>query len=225
MIRPRTDHGRLFHSPLFALASLGLLANALATALAPALVSSHPVWLIVLDARNRHLALAAGAGVGVVPFFAIGLFRGLVFDPVFFALGRTRRDTAVQWLQKRSRRSARAVTTIMSVFERFGILLMFVSPNSAVCVAAGASQMRWRKFLIVDTISTTLQVTAVWVLGARFRQPLEALVAYISNNAVVLTVASSAFVVLVALRDRRRRRRQIRGNKAPVELAMSPPKG
>ena len=225
VIRPPTNHGRFVRSPLFALASLALLANALATALAPALVSSHPVWLIVLDARNRHLALASGAGVGAVPFFAIGLIRGLAFDPVFFALGRTRRDTAVRWLEARSRRSARALNTIMSVFERFGTLLMLVSPNSAVCLAAGVSEMRWRRFLVVDIISTMLQVTAVWVLGAQFRQPLSALVAYISSNAVALTMASSAFVVVVALRDRRRRRRQFRDNGVAAELPVSMPKG
>ena len=44
--------------------------------------------LITLDARNRHLLLVVAAGIGAVPFFAIGFFRLLISDPLFFLLGR-----------------------------------------------------------------------------------------------------------------------------------------
>ena len=204
---PGQRHQRSRHRWLVVVATLALLANAVATALSPVLVSSHPTLLILLDARNRHLVLAAGAGVGAMPFFLIGAIRGLVFDPVFFALGRTRRTAALGWLRKRSRRSDHTLDRVLSLFERWGPFLLFLSPNTGICLIAGISKMRWRWFLLIDAVSTTLQVTAVWLIGSQFRQPLGLLVEFVGRNAMPLTVVSSVFVIGTTLRRRMRRSR------------------
>ena len=200
---------RWSRSWLFAVGSLAILANAVATAAGPAIVASHPLWLLVLDARNRHLALAVGAGVSAVPFFAIGIARGLVFDPLFFLLARHHGEEATRWLAGTSPRSARMLGTAQSLFDRAGALVLFASPNYAVCLVAGQSQMSWRRFIVVDTLSTVFQVSAVWVLGMRFREPLGLLVGYAGAQAVPLTAASTSIVAMAMIRNRRRRRRAV----------------
>jgi membrane protein DedA with SNARE-associated domain len=67
--------------------------------------------------------------------------------------------------------------------------------------------MSWRRFVIVDALSTTLQVTAVWMLGSQFRDPLSTLVRFMGDHALRLTLASTLVVALVAVRNRRRRAR------------------
>ena len=191
---------------LFAIAAAAIAANALASAAGPALVASHPLWLVALDARNRHLVLAIGAGVGATPFFALGIARGLVFDPLFFLLARRHGDEASRWLSTKSPRSGRMLETIRSLFERAGTVVLFISPNYAVCLVAGQSKMSWRRFLLIDALSTTLQVSAVWLLGSRFREPLSVLVRTMGDNALPLTALSTFVVGALVARNRRRRR-------------------
>ena len=200
LLLPRRD------AVLFAIAAAAMAANALASAAGPALVASHPLWLLVLDARNRHLVLAVGAGVGATPFFVLGIARGLMFDPLFFLLARRHGDEASLWLSTKSPRSGRMLETIRSLFERAGTVVLFISPNYAVCLVAGQSKMSWRRFAVVDTLSTTLQVSAVWLLGSRFREPLSVLVRTVGEHALPLTVLSTFAVGAFAVRNRRRRR-------------------
>ncbi len=192
-------------TPLFAIATVAIAANVVASAAGPALVASHPLWLLVLDARNRDLVLAVGAGVGAAPFFLLGIARGLVFDPLFFLLGRRHGDEASRWLAAKSPRSGRMLETVRSLFERAGSLVLFISPNSAVCLIAGQSKMPWRRFAVIDTLSTLVQVSAVWLLGSRFREPLAVLVQMIGDHALPFTVLSTFTVAALTLRNRRRR--------------------
>lgn len=214
--RTRSGAAERTGSLAFALASVALAGNVLATALGPVLVASHPLWLLLLDARNRHLALAIGAGVDATGFFALGISRALVFDPVFFALGRRHGDRALDWLAARSPRSARTVVRVASLFDRAGPALVLLSPNYAVCLAAGSSRMSLRRFLFLDAVGTTVQVYAVWLLGDRFREPLGIVVAFIADHALALTTLSIAAAAVAAVR---RRRSRLRPPEAAVEAA------
>lgn len=204
-LRPELRRSRR-DTVLFAIASVAVLANALASAAGPALVATHPLWLLVLDARNRHLVLAVGAGVDVTPFFVLGVARGLLFDPLFFLLARRHGDEAVRWLATKSSRPGRMLEVVRSVFDRAGSVVLFISPNYAVCLVAGQSKMSWRRFVAIDALSTTLQVSAVWLLGSRFRDPLSALVRMMGDHAVPLTLLSTLVVAALGVRNRRRRR-------------------
>src|SRR5215210_2038139 len=70
------------------------------TALAPTLLTHHPLWLLAIDSRTRHLVLVAAKSVDVEWFFVIGLMRLIASDPLFYLLGREYGEVALRWTEE-----------------------------------------------------------------------------------------------------------------------------
>ena len=151
---------------------LVVMAN-VGTALAPTLVNHHPVLLITLDARNRHLLFVVAAGIDAAPFFLVGFFRLLVSDPLFFLLGRWYGEPAMQWLEaKAGKGSTRQLRWLERKFGKFGYPLVAVMPNNAICLFAGTSGMRPRTFWTLNIVGTIGRLIFIWFLGKALKDPL-----------------------------------------------------
>ena len=68
------------------IAALLVVAN-VGTILSANLAKDHPVTLLALSARNRHLLLAVAAGIGAVPYTVVSFLRLLAPAIAFFLLG------------------------------------------------------------------------------------------------------------------------------------------
>ena len=58
-----------------------IVASNVGTILSASLVRDHPVALLALSARNRHLLLTVAAGIGAVPYVLVSFARIMPIRP------------------------------------------------------------------------------------------------------------------------------------------------
>jgi membrane protein DedA with SNARE-associated domain len=190
---------------------LVVMAN-VGTALAPTLVNNHPVWLIMLDSRNRHLLLVVAADIDPLPYFVIGFFRLIASDPLFFLLGRWYGEGALKWLEHKAGTGAtRQLRWVERVFGKIGAPLVALMPNNLVCLFAGASGMRPRVFWTLNILGTIGRLIFIWFLGRALEEPLGYVLDFIQRYQWPLLGLSVAIVVFQAGRA------QARGEIEPID--------
>ncbi len=172
-------------------------------ALAPTLVDTHPLWLMVLNARTRNLALVTNQ-IDTVPFYGVGVGRLLVSDPLFFLLGYWYGDSAVTWMERRTRTWGQMMRSVEQGFGKAAYPLVFLAPNNFICLFAGAAGMPIGAFFAVNLAGTAFRLWLVRKFGEAFDRPLNALVDWIGDHRLILLVVSFALVGLsIALEARR----------------------
>ncbi|MDP9420224.1 MAG: VTT domain-containing protein [Actinomycetota bacterium] len=170
-------------------------------ALAPTLVVNHPLLLLALNTTTRHLVLTS-TSVDFVPYLVVGLVRRLLEDPLLFLLGRWYGDDAIGWVDDKVG-GGRFLRAVQRNFHWIGWLLVAVAPGGVVCVLAGASRMPTAVFLVLNIAGTIATIVALRRFGDSFAGPIDAAVAFIAENVVVLTAASVGLTVAYVLRRRR----------------------
>jgi membrane protein DedA with SNARE-associated domain len=177
------------------------------TALAPALLTDHPLVLMSLNPAPRHLVLATNS-VDWIPFFVVALARLFFPDPFYYLLGRAFGADAIAWIERRSGTSGKWVRWLERLFARAGIVLLFVAPAGLMCVLAGASRMRPALFVTVNLLGTLTGLLLVRLFGAALAEQIEVVRQFVQANVVALTLFS-VVAVLVSSWVRRRRARRI----------------
>ena len=71
-------------------------------ALAPKLVEDNPLLLIAMNARNRNLILVTNQ-LDAVSYYVVATLRLLLSDPLFFLIGYWYGDTALTWMEPRTK--------------------------------------------------------------------------------------------------------------------------
>jgi len=71
-------------------------------ALAPKLVESNPLLLIAMNARNRNLILVTNQ-LDAASYYVVATLRLLLSDPLFFLIGYWYGDTALTWMESRTK--------------------------------------------------------------------------------------------------------------------------
>jgi membrane protein DedA with SNARE-associated domain len=201
--RPLRPPGRrrllLVSVALAVVATLAVAGNALA----PTLVVSHPLVLLALNTTTRHLILTSNS-VDLVPYLVVGLGRRLLEDPFLFLLGRWYGDEAIAWVDAKLG-GGRTLRWMQAHFHRVGWLLVAVVPGGVVCVLAGASRMPPALFLVLNIVGTVATILVLRRFGDVFAGPVDATVAFMADNVVVLTAASVILTGMYVIRRRRRR--------------------
>lgn len=198
--RPRPTGRRrllLVGAALAAIATSAVVGNALA----PTLLVSHPLLLVALNATTRHLVLTSTT-VDPVPYLVVGLGRRLLEDPFLFLLGRWYGDEAVAWVDSKVG-GGRYLRAVQRNFHRVGWLLVAVAPGGVVCVLAGASRMSTAVFLVLNIAGTVATILLLRRFGDAFSGPVDAVMAFVADNVVVLTGLSVLVTVVYLLRRRR----------------------
>jgi membrane protein DedA with SNARE-associated domain len=185
--------------PLGVIAAAAVVGNALA----PTLVVNHPLLLLALNTTTRHLVLTS-TSVDFVPYLLVGLGRRLLEDPFLFLLGRWYGDDAIAWVDAKVG-GGRFLAFVQRNFRWVGWLLVAAVPGGVVCVLAGASRMRTAVFLVLNVGGTVATILALRRFGDVFAGPVDAMVAFVGDNVVVLTGLSVLLTGLFLLRRRRRR--------------------
>ena len=137
--RPSRRALTLVGVPLAITVALGYLGDALA----PSLVDTHPAWLIALNARNRNLVLVTN-DMDAWSYYAIGVVRLMISDPLFFLLGYWYGDAAVAWMERRTKTWGQLLRQAEGWFGKAAHPLVFVAPNNVICLFAGAAGMSLR---------------------------------------------------------------------------------
>jgi membrane protein DedA with SNARE-associated domain len=164
-------------------------------ALAPTLVDTHPAWLMALNARTRNLALVTN-DVDAWTFYGIGVTRLVLSDPLFFLLGYWYGDAAVAWMERRTKTWGTMLRQVEQWFGKAAYPIIFVAPNSYVCLFAGAAGMPIRAFLAVNLAGTVARLWLVRRFGEAFESPIDDVVDWIGDHRVPLLALSIGLVIL-----------------------------
>lgn len=171
-------------------------------ALLAQLVDRHPLWLIALNARNRNLVLVTN-NLDAWSYYTVGSLRLLASDPLFFALGFLYGDRAVQWLERRSSTFGAIVRSWEDLFRRASYPLVFIAPNNFICLFAGSAGMRPGVFAVLNVSGTFARLYLIRVLGETFSSPIDAVLGFIQDYRLPLTLLGIGIVAVTIVRDRR----------------------
>src|ERR687897_2361334 len=185
--------------PLVTLVVLGYVGDASAATL----VDRHPAWLIALNARNRNLALATNY-LDAWTYYGVGTARLLVSDPLFFLLGYWYGDAAVSWMERRTKTWGQMLRQFEQWFGKAAYPIIFIAPNSYVCLFAGAAGMPLRAFFAVNIAGTVARLWLVRRFGEAFEAPIDDLVGWIGDHRIPLLVLSVGLVVLSIVMEARK---------------------
>jgi membrane protein DedA with SNARE-associated domain len=196
---PRTPPNWL--GPVLIAIVVGLYILGFATGgLAPELLKNHPLSLIALAPRYRWFILTASR-IDVVPYFAVGISRLLLSDPVYFALGWFFGDKAISFFEDSLGKPTIDKTRELFLKASTVMALFFAGP--IICVLAGAAGMRPRKFFTLNVIGTTLLVIGLRAFSSTLDGAIKPILRFndrYSRYILIFTIAISALYISRAVR-------------------------
>src|SRR5687768_4487107 len=144
---------KLLAVPIVGLIILSNVGNALA----PDLVNSHPLQLIAMNASNRNLILVTNQ-LDALSYYVVGSLRLLVADPLFFLIGYWYGDTALTWMERRTKTFGQTLRQWESWFGKAAYPIVFVAPNQYICLFAGAAGMSTIGFFATNISGTLVRL-------------------------------------------------------------------
>jgi membrane protein DedA with SNARE-associated domain len=202
---PRMDERRRRRRLALLLAPISCLvvASMVGSALAPTLIVEHPAWLLVLDARIRHVLLVANQ-LDAVPYYLIGTLRLTLADPLFYLLGYWYGEAALAWVDNNSGSVGRLLRVVERFFGKASYPLVFLAPNNYICLFAGASRMTPPVFLVLNVSGTVTRLVLLRLLGDVLEDPLDTVLDFIARNQLRLTLLTIGLVIAQAAWEKRR---------------------
>ncbi len=164
------------------------------------LAVEHPLLLIALDPRNRHMILASGR-LDSWSFYVVGTGRLLLSDPLFYLLGYWYGDTAINWMNRRGGSIGQALKQAEWAFSKAMYPMLFVLPNNYICLFAGAQRMSPATFLTINITGTIARLVLIRWVGDLFEEPLKDVLGFFKEYQLQLTIAGVAAIVLQLLYD------------------------
>lgn len=172
-------------------------------ALSPTLLNDAPLLLILLNPRNTFLLLVSH-NVELWAFLLTGFVRLVVGDPILYLLGLWYGDAARRFLREQHSGLDGVIAWLDRWFPRIGPALVFVAPNTWVCLLAGTSGMRIRTFVALNVSGTVARLLAVWWLGDLFRPEVENVLDFFARYQWPATAVMIGLAVVQAVFSRRR---------------------
>ncbi len=180
-----------------------IIASNVGDALATTLATTHPLTLIVLNARNRNLVLVTNS-LSALSYYGVATVRLLLSDPLFFVLGYWYGETAVRWMEKRTRTVGGAMRQLEGWFGRGGLVLVFLAPNNIVCLLAGAAGMSVSAFFAANVAGTVVRLYLIRRVGEAFDAPIQNLLELLRDYRIPLLILSVSLVAATSLLELRR---------------------
>ena len=213
--KPSKRQLALIVAPIVALVVAAYVGDALTTTWA----EKHPLWLLLLNARNRILVLVTNQ-LDPVTYYVAGTLRLLASDPLFFLLGLWYGDAMVVWVEKRSKSFGEQIRLYEKAFTKAAYPLVFIAPNPYICLFAGASGMPVGSFFAVNIVGTVARLYLVRRVGEAFDAPIKSVLHFFDRYRLPLLIISVLLVVFVFWSDRRSGKDEIG---SMLELAENPP--
>jgi membrane protein DedA with SNARE-associated domain len=186
-------------TPIVVLIVLSTIGDALTTSWA----DTHPLALLALNARNRVVLLVTNQ-LDPLSYYVVGTVRLLLSDPLFFLLGMFYGDTAVQWVERKSKTFGEQLRIYEKLFQKAAYPLVFIMPNNFICLFAGASGMGLVAFFTLNVTGTIARLYLLRVVGDVFSSPIDSVLKYFADHRLPLFILSVVLVGGIVLLDRRR---------------------
>lgn len=175
-------------------------------ALAPTLLTYHPLLLIVLSPVERHMVLAA-AVTPLVPFVLVSAARRTFTCALGFGFGRAYGDEGIAFLQARYPRAAKAAQAIQGWVKRAPPVILLLAPWTIFCGAiAGATRMRFWWFLTLAAVGQLIWARLTYRVSVALSAWITPITVFLREHVVSATLLTVAWVAIYAWRRRRDRR-------------------
>ena len=171
-----------------------IVMNNLGTALTSEWAERHPLALIALNSQNRTLILTTNQ-LDAWSYYIVGSLRLLVADPLFFLIGHWYGQTAIRWLEVRTKTLGELVRQFEPFFAKAAYPLIFIAPNNPICLMAGAAGMSVRGFFVVNIAGTITRLYLIRRLGQTFEEPIDDVLGFFADNRWLVLGASIALAV------------------------------
>ncbi len=174
------ERGRL--ALLLGIVGALLVASNVGTILSAGLAKDHPLTLLALSARNRHLLLAVAAGVDALPYVLVSFVRLLTPAIVFFLLGTWYGDRGLRWLGRQAGGTPASIRWVERWFDKASLPIVFLMVGSnLVCLLAGARRLPVRTYVIVLSAGILVRLAFFWFLGKALQDPLEVVLDWLNR--------------------------------------------
>jgi membrane protein DedA with SNARE-associated domain len=167
------------------------------------LATDHPLLFIGLNPSNRNLTLVS-TEISAWSYYLVGFVRLVLPDPLFYILGIWYGDAAIRWMERKAASYGAMLRTLERWFSRHGYVVVFIAPNNAVCLLAGAAAMPVTAFVAANVAGTITRLVLIWVIGDLFDGPLDAVRHFIATYRMPLLAVGFAAVAITVWSDRRR---------------------
>jgi membrane protein DedA with SNARE-associated domain len=196
--RPGRGTLALLTIPIVVLIGMSNLGNALT----PTLVDEHPLLLLALNSQNRVLILTTNQ-LDAWSYYLVGTLRLLVSDPLFFLIGYWYGDTALEWMERRTKSFGHTLRQWEKGFRRASYALVFFAPNQWICLFAGAAGMRVQTFFAVNLAGTLGRLYLIRRLGDTFERPIDDVLDWVADHRGPLLAISIAVTLVFAINELR----------------------
>jgi len=186
------------------LAGVGALvvASTVGQALSPTLATDAPLLLIALNPRNSFVLLVSQQ-VAFWPYMIVGFARLVIGDPLLYLLGYLYGEPARHFLRRQG-----GFDTLLAWLDRWfgklGPAIVFIAPNTTVCLLAGATRMRASLFMALNVTGTIARLLVIWWLGELFHTQVEWFLDLIARYQWPATAVMVALVAIQVMVSRRR---------------------
>lgn len=216
-----------------------LIASNVGNAIAPGLLpvpgeperSSNPLLLLALTPQIRN-QIGVVNYLDIWVFVLVGSLRLLAADPFFFLLGRWYGDSAIHWMERRSKGAGDMLREVERLFSKAGYVLVFIAPNNLICLLAGASRMRPAIFWALNITGTVGRLLLIIVAGDMLEDQIDAVLGFIGEYRPWVLGASILIVLVLVGRQTRQGsgeigqlRRLSEGIRAKEEVTEDQPEG
>lgn len=200
-VRHRTDRRTL---TLLVVPIVGLIiASNVGDALTTTLATTHPLTLIALNSRSRILVLVTNE-LDAVSYYGVATLRLMLSDPLFFLLGYWYGETAVAWMEKRTRTFGSSMRQAENWFGRAAYPLVFLAPNNFICLFAGAAGMSRVGFMITNLAGTLVRLYLIRRVGEAFEAPIDDVLGFLADYRIPLLILSVVAVAATGLMELRK---------------------
>ena len=183
--------------------ALGLTTTALTSRL---LKEEQYLQLIALSPRYRNF-IAGSSKIDLAPFLLVGVARLLASDPLYYLVGRHFGDGALRWFE-RLMGGPDGGGRLISMTERWfhskngkvGIVLSMFFAGPIICILAGQTRMKAKKFFALDFVGTIVVVLLLRLLAKPLQPAVDWLIDVNKQYWKFFTAIAVGFVVLSLLR-------------------------
>jgi membrane protein DedA with SNARE-associated domain len=172
-----------------------IVMNNAGTALTTDWARTNPLPLIALNSQNRTLILTTNQ-LDAWSYYLVGSLRLLVADPLFFMIGHWYGETAIRWLETRTKTLGELIRQFEPFFAKAAYPLIFIAPNNPICLLAGAAGMRVRNFFIVNIAGTITRLYLIRRLGETFEEPIDDILGFFADYRWPLLALSIGIAVV-----------------------------
>jgi membrane protein DedA with SNARE-associated domain len=195
---------KLLAAPIIGLIVLSNVGDALA----PELVNSHPLQLLAMNARNRNLILVTNQ-LDALSYYLVGTLRLLLADPLFFLIGYWYGDSALDWMEKRTKTFGKTLRQWERWFGKAAYPIVFLAPNQYICLFAGAAGMSVAGFFVANISGTVVRLYLIRRLGETFEAPIDDLLGFIRDYRTPLLVVSIVLFAVLMVNELRQTRSEV----------------